>query len=59
MEYSYRKNYGLKKIPVSIRVDSDIHKKILEDAKENERSFAGEISFIIRKYFDSKQKKGG
>lgn len=37
-------------VPVSARIPSDVYEKLVEDARENERSLTGEIVYALRQY---------
>ncbi len=55
MDYKFKKNYGLKKIPWSLRISPEVDKEIREEAKSNLRSLTNEVEFILKKYFEKRK----
>lgn len=46
----------MEQIPITLRLDEDIHKIIRQQAFEERRSINNLINYIIRKYLEEKKK---
>ena len=44
------------KYPTSINIDNELMERIKKDAESNERSISAQISYIIKRYYEFKEK---
>ena len=47
----------MEQIPLTLRIDEDLHKEIRKIAYEERRSINNIINFILRKYLEEKKTK--
>lgn len=47
----------MEQIPLTLRIDEDLHKKIRKIAFEERRSINNIINYIIRKYLEEEKKE--